>query len=68
MPIYEPGLEELVERNMFTTSYAEAMKEAKFAFIFIAVGTPEGVDGVADLRYVRRPGPGAGGDAAASPH
>ncbi len=57
MPIYEPGLEEMVERNKragrlsFTTSYAEALKEAEFAFI--AVGTPEGVDGEADLRYVR---------------
>ncbi len=57
MPIYEPGLEELVERNVaadrlsFTTSYPEAMKGAEF--IFIAVGTPEGVDGEADLNHVR---------------
>ncbi|MEA3339276.1 MAG: UDP-glucose/GDP-mannose dehydrogenase family protein, partial [Chloroflexota bacterium] len=57
MPIYEPGLEELVARNVqagrlsFTTSYAEGLAEAEF--IFIAVGTPEGVDGEADLRYVR---------------
>ncbi len=57
MPIYEPGLEDLVERNVkagrlsFTTSYAEALEDAEFAFI--AVGTPEGVDGEADLRYVR---------------
>ena len=57
MPIYESGLEELVDRNVaagrlsFTTSYAEAIKDAEFAFI--AVGTPEGVDGEADLRYVR---------------
>jgi UDPglucose 6-dehydrogenase len=57
MPIYEPGLEELVERNVqagrlsFTTSYAEGLKEAEF--VFIAVGTPEGVDGEADLQYVR---------------
>jgi UDPglucose 6-dehydrogenase len=56
MPIYEPGLEELVERNVeagrlsFTTSYADAIQGAEFAFI--AVGTPEGVDGEADLRYV----------------
>src|SRR5690606_1972565 len=35
----------------FTTSYAEALKEAEF--VFIAVGTPEGVDGEADLQYVR---------------
>lgn len=57
MPIYEPGLEELVTRNVqgkrlrFTTSYAEALAEAQFAFV--AVGTPSGVDGEADLRYVR---------------
>ena len=56
MPIYEPGLEELVERNTkagrlsFTTSYADALKGAEFAFI--AVGTPSGVDGNADLQYV----------------
>jgi UDPglucose 6-dehydrogenase len=57
MPIYEPGLAEMVTRNakagrlLFTTSYEEALKDAEFAFI--AVGTPEGVDGEADLRYVR---------------
>ncbi|MCS6909723.1 MAG: UDP-glucose/GDP-mannose dehydrogenase family protein [Anaerolineales bacterium] len=57
LPIYEPGLEEMVKRNMaagrlsFTTSYAEALEKAEFAFI--AVGTPEGVDGEADLKYVR---------------
>ncbi len=57
MPIYEPGLEEMVRRNQaagrlsFTTSYAEGLKDAEFAFI--AVGTPSGVDGEADLRYVR---------------
>jgi len=56
MPIYEPGLEELVTRNMksgrltFTTSYKEALKGAEFAFI--AVGTPSGVNGEADLQYV----------------
>jgi UDPglucose 6-dehydrogenase len=56
MPIYEPGLEELVERNVrsgrlaFTTSYREALKNTEFAFI--AVGTPSGVDGEADLRHV----------------
>jgi UDPglucose 6-dehydrogenase len=56
MPIYEPGLEELVKRNTkagrlsFTTSYVEALKSAEFAFI--AVGTPSGVDGNADLQYV----------------
>jgi UDPglucose 6-dehydrogenase len=57
LPIYEPGLEEMVERNasagrlVFTTSYEEAVKGAEF--VFIAVGTPEGVDGEADLQYVR---------------
>jgi UDPglucose 6-dehydrogenase len=56
MPIYEPGLEEIVERNtkskrlLFTTDYATALKDAEFAFI--AVGTPSGVDGEADLQYV----------------
>ena len=56
MPIYEPGLEELVKRNVrssrlsFTTSYADALDGAEFAFI--AVGTPSGVDGNADLKYV----------------
>jgi UDPglucose 6-dehydrogenase len=57
LPIFEPGLEEVVKRNVaagrlsFTTSYAEALQDAEFAFI--AVGTPEGVDGEADLQYVR---------------
>jgi UDPglucose 6-dehydrogenase len=56
MPIYEPGLKELVERNMragrlsFTTSYEEGLDGTQF--VFIAVGTPSGVDGEADLRYV----------------
>ncbi len=56
MPIYEPGLDELVKRNVkacrlsFTTSYSEALEGAEFAFI--AVGTPSGVDGNADLQYV----------------
>lgn len=56
MPIYEPGLDELVKRNMkagritFTTSYQEALKGAEYAFI--AVGTPSGSDGSADLQYV----------------
>jgi len=57
IPIYEPGLSEMVLRNVekgrlaFTTSYAEALKDAEF--VFVAVGTPSGVDGEADLRYVR---------------
>lgn len=57
MPIYEPGLEELVERNVkaerlhFSTSYEDGLKDAKF--VFICVGTPSAVDGEADLKYVR---------------
>jgi UDPglucose 6-dehydrogenase len=56
MPIYEPGLDELVQRNVkagrlaFTTSYKEALEGAEFAFI--AVGTPSAVNGEADLQYV----------------
>lgn len=56
MPIFEPGLEELVARNVaakrltFTTSYREAIPGSDF--IFIAVNTPSGVDGEADLQYV----------------
>jgi UDPglucose 6-dehydrogenase len=56
VPIYEPGLEELIERNReesrlrFTTSIAEAMEAAEI--VFIAVGTPMGEDGKADLSCV----------------
>jgi UDPglucose 6-dehydrogenase len=56
LPIYEPGLDELVRRNVaagrlsFTVSYAEALKGAEF--VFIAVGTPSGVNGEADLQFV----------------
>jgi len=56
IPIYEPGLEELVRRNVrearlsFTTSYPEGMKLAEV--VFIAVGTPPGETGEADLSYV----------------
>ncbi|HNT23877.1 MAG TPA: UDP-glucose/GDP-mannose dehydrogenase family protein [Anaerolineales bacterium] len=56
MPIFEPGLKEIVERNVnskrltFSTSYPEALKGTEFAFI--GVGTPSGVDGEADLQYV----------------
>ncbi len=56
VPIYEPGLQELLERNMrdgrltFTTSYAEGIPRAEV--VFIAVGTPPGEDGSADLKYV----------------
>ena len=56
VPIYEPGLEELVKRNAkeqrlsFTTRAAEAVAGADVAFI--AVGTPPGETGEADLTYV----------------
>ena len=56
MPIYEPGLEELVKRNMeygrlrFTVNLKEAMKEVEV--VFSAVGTPPDEDGSADLKYV----------------
>ncbi|MEA2765914.1 MAG: UDPglucose 6-dehydrogenase, partial [Gemmatimonadaceae bacterium] len=56
IPIYEPGLEPLVERNQkekrlsFTTDLKEAIGSADV--IFIAVGTPPGEDGAADLKYV----------------
>ena len=58
VPIYEPGLEEIIRRNVqagrlsFTVDYDEALKDAEF--VFIAVGTPEGVDGEADLGYVQK--------------
>lgn len=57
MPIYEPGLEQLVLQNShsgrltFTTDFATALQNAEYAFI--AVGTPSGTDGEADLQYVR---------------
>jgi UDPglucose 6-dehydrogenase len=56
LPIFEPGLEEIVRRNYaagrlhFTTSYEEALEGAEFAFI--AVGTPSGSGGEADLSQV----------------
>ena len=59
MPIYEQGLTELINRNVnagrlnFTTSYEEAINDHQAEFVFICVGTPEGVDGEADLQYVR---------------
>lgn len=55
-PIYEPGIEEVLQRNLkarrlnFTTDYAEGLKDADF--VFIAVGTPEGPDGAADMSQV----------------
>lgn len=56
IPIYEPGLEPMVERNQaegrlaFTTDIAGAVKRSRV--IFIAVGTPPGEDGSADLQHV----------------
>jgi UDPglucose 6-dehydrogenase len=56
IPIYEPGLDGLVKRNVaeerlsFTTSLDEAVK--KSLLLFIAVGTPPGEDGSADLKHV----------------
>jgi len=56
MPIYEPGLDDIVERNVkagrlsFTTDVEEAIRSA--LVIFIAVGTPASEDGSTDLRYV----------------
>ncbi|MGA9519983.1 MAG: UDP-glucose/GDP-mannose dehydrogenase family protein [Myxococcaceae bacterium] len=56
IPIYEPGLEELVAKNVrekrlsFTTSLAEVVGPSEV--VFIAVGTPEGESGEADLQYV----------------
>ncbi|MBA2669892.1 MAG: UDP-glucose/GDP-mannose dehydrogenase family protein [Gemmatimonadetes bacterium] len=56
IPIYEPGLEPLVERNLeqgrlhFTTEVDRGVAEAEV--IFIAVGTPPGEDGSADLKHV----------------
>lgn len=56
IPIYEQGLEEMVQRNtekgrlIFSTSLAENLQDADA--VFIAVGTPPDEDGSADLRYV----------------
>ena len=58
IPIYEPGLEEIVEKNVkagrltFTTELAPAIREARA--VFIAVGTPPLPDGRADLSFVRQ--------------
>ena len=56
IPIFEPGLETMVNKNVqnktlgFTTDLSEAIAKAKI--VFIAVGTPMGDDGSADLQYV----------------
>ncbi len=57
LPIYEPGLEEIVVQNQkarrlrFTLDYAAGLQEAAFAFV--CVGTPAGLEGEADMRQVR---------------
>ncbi|MDO8428373.1 MAG: UDP-glucose/GDP-mannose dehydrogenase family protein [Candidatus Diapherotrites archaeon] len=56
-PIYEPGLEEIIERNVqakrlsFTTDVGKAVQNSEI--IFIAVGTPQDQDGTPDLKYVK---------------
>src|SRR5437899_105377 len=56
MPIYEPGLEEIVKRNVneerltFTTDLPASVGTS--TIVFIAVGTPQDEDGSADLRHV----------------
>jgi UDPglucose 6-dehydrogenase len=56
IPIYEPGLEEMVRRNRaekrltFTTALARGVRQSQI--VFIAVGTPTGEDGSADLQHV----------------
>lgn len=55
-PIYEPGLESMIQRNIeherldFTTAIQDVLSTAEM--VFIAVGTPEGEDGSADVSYV----------------
>ncbi len=57
LPIFEPGLEEMVERNYkagrirFTSGFEEGIPGADF--VFIAVNTPSGAEGEADLKYTR---------------
>ncbi|MBU1167234.1 NAD-binding protein, partial [Patescibacteria group bacterium] len=57
MPIYEPGLEEIVKKNykakrlFFTTELEKTAQESEV--LFIAVGTPQDKDGRADLQYVK---------------
>ena len=58
IPIYEPGLEELFRRNIeegrisFSTNLADGIKNAEI--IFLALPTPSGDDGSADLSYIMK--------------
>src|SRR5262249_11165052 len=60
LPIFEPGLDDLVERNVrdgrlrFTTHIAEAVRGCDV--VFVAVGTPPGQDGAADLSQLMQAG------------
>ncbi|GEN54613.1 hypothetical protein HFA01_28750 [Halobacillus faecis] len=62
-PIYEEGLEELMQKNYsksrlhYTTDYKAAYQNADA--IFIGVGTPEKLDGSADLSYMKKRGDGS---------
>jgi len=64
IPIYEPGLEELVQKNLkqkrltFTTDFDEGIDRS--LVVFIAVGTPSNEEGGADLRFVREVAEGIG--------
>ena len=64
LPIYEPGLDELVRRNAaqrrltFETALAPAVRDSEV--VFIAVGTPAGEDGSADVRHVLAAARGVG--------
>ena len=57
LPIYEPGLKEMVDRNreagrlFFTTSYEQACRDTEF--VFVAVNTPAGLEGGANMEQVR---------------
>ncbi|NHM31137.1 UDP-glucose dehydrogenase family protein [Neobacillus terrae] len=57
-PIYEPGLEELMHKNIknghldFTSDYAKGLKNAEV--IYITVGTPQDIDGSANLQYIKQ--------------
>src|ERR1044072_4072976 len=71
IPIYEPGLEEMVRRNRaekrltFTTDLPKGVRASQI--VFIAVGTPTGEDGSAELRHGLRGGR-AGGKAVSGSH